>query len=267
MAKQENYKARRQSMLNDAAAVDNTFDKVPDPVPASMTRGFHIFNGYNDQGEVYRYLINKQGEILTFQKRVFSSGVGIDRYILSHEYPDICFFSAPRIEPEIEYTSSGNIMHGAKSELEYMEFSFTKIIHINADPDDTAKGDSFTIFNIVEDYTMFFNIMKFMGQRYKQNSILMIPRKGTISPFIYYFKNGSTKKVKSDRPQNLNRMISDYFSGLDSKKYINRFAWSSVQFDLANIIPDKSNGMAIIVPANMRQTAQGYKFSPDNAVK
>ena len=242
-------------------------DNVPDPVPSSMTRGFHIYNSFNEKGEVYRYLLKKQGEILRYQEKVFSSGVGIDRYILNHKYQDICFISAPLIEPEMEDTGYGYVMRGAKSELHYLEFSFTKIINMDADPDDTAKGETFAIFNTVEDYTMFFNIMKFLGQRYKQGNILMIPRKGTISPFMYYFKDGSTKKVKRDRPQNLDRMISDYFSKLHSKNYRNRFSWPSVKFDASNISPHKYSGMAIMVPVGMRQTAQGYEFSRDNAVK
>ena len=143
-------------------------DNVPDPVPASMTRGFHIYNSFNKKGEVYRYLLNKQREILRYQKRVFSSDVGIDRYILDHKYQDICFLSAPFIEPEKEDTGSGYVMHGANYELEYLEFSFTKLIYIDADPDNTARGETFAIFNTVEDYTMFFKIVKFLGHRYKK---------------------------------------------------------------------------------------------------
>ena len=265
MAEQENYRIQRRTKYHDAI-FNGTYSEIPTPVPVSMTRGFHIFNSYIGNIGVWNFLLKKEREILYYQRKIFSSGVGIDRYFLGHEYQDICFISAYFTGEEKEDTKSGYVMHGPKNEMEHLAFSFTKIIHTDANSDDTVKGESYAIYNTVECFDMFFKIMKYLGQRYKQDSILIIPRKGTIDPFMYYFNDGSIKNVNSDRPKNLNQMISDYFYKLDSKNYINKFTWSSVKFDLTNINPRRS-GMANIKSINMRQTAQGYKFSPVNAVE
>ena len=211
-------------------------------------KGFDFFNGYNDK-TIHSMLRDQESLIIQHQKNIFSTGDGMARYFQHHEQQDICFIAA---------FLAGSTLD---DDLGKLAFSFVRIKGYY----DTKK-DSYAVFNTVEDSNMFFNVMKKLGSKYQQNNILMVPKKGTGLPFLYYFKDGSVKEADRDTPEILDEMVGEYFSQLNGKKFRYPFTWSQVNLDLSGLVPLRS-GMACMVTVGMRESIHGYKFSINNAVK
>ena len=111
---------------------------------------------------------------------------------------------------------------------------------------------------------MFFTGMKKLGAKYQQKSILMIPRKGTELPFLYYFEDNRIHKAESDTPQALEKLTDGYFSMVNVKKFDFDFKFSSANLDLSGFYPRRS-GMACMVTIGKRQSLLGIKYSIANA--
>ena len=234
-------------------------------IKAGIPQGYSIFNHYNSRS-VHSRMKAYEMSVLQEQKLILSSGSGIAHYFQYHEKQDICFISEKRNKsrnnlPVVSLNDLPREVNDLEHDLLNLAFSFVKIKgHYE------TREDSFAVFNTVEDSNMFFNAMKKLGGKFKQKSILMVPKKGTGLPFIYYFKDGSVKEADKDTPEIFDGMVETYFSQLKSRKFKDPFTWSQVKLDISDLMPRRS-GMACMVTVGMRESIQGFKYTIDNAVR
>jgi len=70
--------------------------------------------------------------------------------------------------------------------------------------------------------------MKKLAAKFKQNSIFIVPMKGTGLPYLYYLKDGSIEKADSDTPEVFDNMAEKYFSQLNGQKKVREIIGTAI---------------------------------------
>jgi hypothetical protein len=252
-------------------------------------QGFDIFNCYNlrEIAAQQRYL-ERVG--LERVRRLFSSGLGLSRYLRHHEDSDVIFISAfltgtnkddegygygGYSDGEVDslglsHSDGDRVSHsenrrrnsGLSKDLRNLGYSFFKVHGVY----DGSREETFGVLNFVEDYDSFLRDLVMLGRKYSQHSILVVPRGSrNILPFLYFLRDGRLKYAESNDIHVLDHFASEY-SQLNGKKYSLQFNFSSAGVDLDGLSPIRS-GMERLGVAGARQCFRGYRYRVDNAIR
>lgn len=204
---------------------------------------------FSSRLSIHQMLLGEENRFLTSVYQILSNSASTLEELLSiHEEADMAYVTAfltgtsgsdevkrtsgwgKKYYNEGEKDTRGRIHKGGetvgKKENLYRNKKLSQVLrgigysYIDVSGHYGAPENTFCVLNYAEDTRRFINDMEGLAQLYNQESVLIVPKKGSLVgkgvPFLYY---SETNKVQYAQSDNVTTVVKDFFTTIGKDKF------------------------------------------------